>query len=70
MALSEAEALSGAWEDAKDVCYPGDASKMEVSCEPVAGASGVQGQDSVKCTQSASCTLCGDDLVRKYEAVD
>lgn len=67
-ALTEQEAISGALEDARDACYPGEAAPMAVSCETVASKQGIAGEPAVKCVQQVSCTLCGDDLQRKYEA--
>lgn len=64
------EAQTGAWEDAKEVCYPGEAVAMDRVCDRVTGSLGIQGQPAHRCRQTASCTLCGDDLARKYEALD
>jgi hypothetical protein len=67
-ALTEQDAIAGALEDARDVCYPGDAAPLEVSCDTVSGKQGIAGEPAVKCVQKVSCTLCGEDLQRKYEA--
>lgn len=69
-ALTKKEARLGAWEDAKEVCYPGEAAKLALQCKKVKGEKGVQGKDAIRCTQEVSCTICGDDLTRKYEAVE
>ncbi len=69
-ALTKKEAKLGAWEDAKERCYPGEASKMSVACQTVSGAKGVQGKKAKRCVQEVSCTVCGDALIRKYEALD
>lgn len=69
-AMAEAQALAGAWEEAKDTCYPGEAVKLDHNCESGAAGSGPGSSKQVRCVQQASCTLCGDNLVRKYEAED
>lgn len=65
-----AEAKAGAWEDVKDVCYPGRATALDVQCDLVTGELGIQGQPAHRCRQSATCTLCDQNLQRKYEALE
>lgn len=67
-ALTKKEAKLGAWEDAKEICYPGDATKLSTKCKKVKGDKGVQGKAAIQCVQEVSCNVCGDDLMRKYEA--
>lgn len=69
-AIDEDEAKAGAWEEAQDSCYPGQASKMSLSCNLVSGDQKIQGNPTIRCEQEASCTICGDALTRKYEALD
>jgi len=69
-ALKKKDAKLGAWEDAKEVCYPGVASKLSMRCEKVSGAAGVQGKKARRCVQEVSCNICDDDLTRKYEALN
>lgn len=69
-ALTKKEAKLGAWEDAKEVCYPGEASKLSVTCKKVSEDKGVQGQKAIQCVQEISCNVCGADLQRKYEAME
>lgn len=69
-AIKRADALAGAWEEAKEACYPGTAEKLSKSCKKVKGEKGVQGKKAVQCTQEVSCNICGDALRRKYEALD
>lgn len=70
VAIKKAEAKSGAWEEARDACYPGEATKLSVSCKKVSGTKGVQGKKSFQCQQEVSCNICGEDLTRKYEAMN
>lgn len=67
-ALTKKEAKIGAWEEAKDACYPGEATKLNLQCKKVKADKGVQGKAGFRCTQEVSCNVCGDDLMRKYEA--
>jgi hypothetical protein len=67
-ALTKKEAKIGAWEDAKDACYPGEATKLNLQCKKVKGDKGVQGKKAIRCDQEVSCNVCADDLMRKYEA--
>ena len=67
-ALTKKEAKLGAWEDAKEVCYPGETTKLNLQCKKVKGDKGVQGKAAIRCVQEVSCNVCGDDLMRKYEA--
>jgi hypothetical protein len=69
-ALIKKEAKLGAWEDAKEVCYPGEATKLNLQCMKVKGDKGVEGKDAIRCVQEVSCNICGDDLMRKYEATN
>jgi len=69
-ALTKKEAKFGAWEDAKEMCYPGAALKLSMRCEKVPGSNGVQGKAAKRCVQEVSCNVCGDALTRKYEALD
>jgi len=69
-ALIKAEAKLGAWEEAKDACYPGEATKLNLQCKKVKGDKGVQGEAAFRCVQEVSCNVCGDDLMRKYEAAN
>lgn len=69
VALKKAEALAGAWEDAKEMCYPGEAEKLSKRCKKVKGEKGVQGKKAIQCTQEISCNVCGEALRRKYEAL-
>ena len=69
-ALSKKEAKLGAWEDAREICYPGAATKLSVQCKKVSGNKGVEGKAAKRCVQEVSCNLCDDDLTRKYEALD
>ena len=66
-ALTKQEAKLGAWEEAKDACYPGEAVKLNIQCKKVKGDKGVEGKAAFRCTQEISCNVCGDDLTRKYE---
>lgn len=68
-ALTHQEASAGALEDANDRCYPGTASKMNLDCNNVE-PSEAGTEPLVRCEQSVNCTICGDDLIRKYEAMD
>ena len=69
-ALVKKEAKLGAWEDAKEMCYPGDATKVSMRCNKVPKEKGVQGKKAIRCVQEVTCNVCGDDLTRKYEALD
>ena len=69
-ALAKKEAKLGAWEDAKEVCYPGDATKLALQCKKVKGDKGVQGKAAIQCVQEVSCNICGEALMRKYEAIE
>jgi hypothetical protein len=69
-AIIKKEAKEGAWEDAKEVCYPGAATKISIQCKKVKGDKGVQGKKAIQCTQEVSCNICGDNLTRKYEALN
>ncbi len=69
-AIKKKDAQIGAWEEAKDACYPGDATKLGMQCQKVSGDKGVQGKKAERCVQEVSCNLCDDDLSRKYEALD
>ena len=69
-ALSKKEAKLGAWEDAKEACYPGEATKLNLQCKKVKGEKGVEGKDAIRCVQEISCNICGDDLARKYEGME
>lgn len=68
-AIKKSEAKAGAWEEAKDACYPGEASKLSIQCKNVGKEKGVQGKAAKRCIQDVSCNICGDDLTRKYEAL-
>lgn len=68
VALKKADALAGAWEDAKEMCYPGEAEKLTRKCKKVGGEKGVQGKKAIQCRQEISCSICGEALRRKYEA--
>lgn len=67
-AIKKQDAKTGAWEDAKEICYPGEATQLSVQCKKVKGDKGVQGKNATQCVQEISCNVCGDDLTRKYEA--
>jgi hypothetical protein len=69
-AISKKGAKLGAWEDAKEMCYPGTATKLNVRCEKVSGEKGVQGKSAKRCVQEVSCNICGEALTRKYEALN
>jgi len=69
-ALTKKEAKIGAWEDAKEVCYPGKAEKVSLWCEKVEGEKGVQGKSAKRCVQEVACNVCGEALTRRYEALD
>jgi len=69
-AIKKSEAKLGAWEDAKEMCYPGVATKLSMQCARVSGEKGVQGKKAKRCVQEVSCNVCGDDLKRKYEALN
>lgn len=69
-ALTKKDAKVGAWEDAREMCYPGDAAKLTVSCKKVQGDNGVQGKKAFQCRQEVSCNVCGADLQRKYEGME
>jgi hypothetical protein len=69
-ALTKKEAKLGAWEDAKEICYPGEATKITMRCKNVPAEKGVQGKAAKRCVQEVSCNVCGDALTRKYEALD
>ncbi|UTA48309.1 hypothetical protein L1F30_01905 [Simiduia sp. 21SJ11W-1] len=60
-------AIAGALEEAQDSCYPGDAQALTTDCQ---STTNLQGKAVHQCTQSVTCNLCGDDLRRKYEALD
>lgn len=69
-AASRAEAESGAWEDVKDICFPGKAEKMNAHCEQARSLTDKKSHQIVRCVQEASCTVCDDNLIRKYEALE
>jgi hypothetical protein len=64
-ALQKQTALDGAWEEAADICYPGKSEKLDSQCTSIADSTG---RKQFQCTQTVTCTLCGDDLRRKVEA--
>ncbi|WP_053981273.1 hypothetical protein [Marinagarivorans algicola] len=59
-------AISSALEEAVDNCYPGAAEPLNAHCQSI----NRKGEEYFQCTQKVSCTLCADDLTRKYEALD
>lgn len=61
-------AESGAKEEAIDACYPGNAEIMDTSCETDVVAGNAGNQNKFRCVTNVSCTVCGDDLARKYGA--
>lgn len=67
-ALNELEARSGAEEDTADICPSGKVTPIHLKCEKVDASRGVMGKPAVQCVQEVSCTICDDDLTRKYEA--
>ena len=69
-ALKKKEAKLGALEDAKEACYPGAATKLSMRCEKVNAEKNFYGKAATRCVQEISCNVCGDDLKRKYEALD
>ena len=69
-ALTKKEAKLGAWEDAKEMCYPGTVTKLGVRCGKVSGEKGVQGKAAKRCVQEVSCNICDAALTRKYEALN
>ncbi len=69
-AYGQPEALSGALEDAREVCYPGQADPLEVACSPLVKQVNGKTVSMIQCVQTVSCTLCDDDLARRYEALD
>jgi hypothetical protein len=69
-ALKKKDAKIGAWEDASDACYPGEATKINMQCKKVSADKGVQGKRAVKCVQEATCNICDANLTRKYEALN
>jgi hypothetical protein len=69
-ALTRLDAKTLAWEEAKDACFPGEASKLSLSCNKVKGDKGVEGKPATHCVQQVTCTLCDEGLRLKYEALD
>jgi hypothetical protein len=69
-ALTKKEAQLLAWEEAKDACYPGQATKLDLECMAVEGDIGVNGKAAIRCFQEISCNLCDEALTLKYEALD
>ncbi|MGR6872283.1 hypothetical protein ACU6U9_08250 [Pseudomonas sp. HK3] len=63
---SKQEAIEAAWEEAVDNCYPGKVERLSAHCTAITE----EENTSFRCTQEVSCTTCGEDLVRKYEALD
>ncbi|NVJ62261.1 MAG: hypothetical protein HWE27_17875 [Gammaproteobacteria bacterium] len=72
-AISKKEAIIGALEDAKELCYPGKAFEEKISCKQTVLKTGdiESGKLSTTfiCTQEVVCNLCGDALLRKLEAM-
>ncbi len=60
------QAISSALEEATDNCYPGVAERLTTHCKTLQKDEKVYFQ----CTQEVTCTLCADNLTRKYEALD
>jgi hypothetical protein len=60
------EAEEGALEEANDSCYPGNAQMLDMQCESFKE----NDKQLYRCSQEASCTMCGEELTRKYEALD
>lgn len=68
--LSLEEAKSGALEDAIELCYPGKAEKSLVLCESIIDVFSSTEKYVERCRQQVVCTLCGEDLNRKLEALN
>ena len=66
LGLNQQVSIDAAWEEAVDNCYPGKAERLLANCEPISDEESTQ----YRCTQEVSCTTCGGNLVRKYEALD
>lgn len=67
-AESKADALEGAREDAKDLCYPGEVEFDKYTCREKAVDMLNKPSSIVHCRQTVVCTLCGEDLLRKVES--
>ena len=69
-ALTLKEAKLGAWEDAKELCYPGQVEKDQLSCQEVINKFDKNAGKLKNCVQKVVCTLCDEALIRKLEAID
>lgn len=69
-ALNIKNAKAGAFEEAKDACPTGDISPASLDCTKVDGDIGVAGKPATRCIHQVYCNICGDDLARKYEALE
>lgn len=69
-ALKIKDAKAGAFEEAKDACLAGDITPASLDCTKVDGDIGVAGKPAIRCIQQVYCNICGDDLARKYEALE
>lgn len=67
VAARENLAIAGALEEAQDTCYPGKSEPLDTDCQQ---EENLRGQPVYRCTQTVTCNLCGEDLQRKYEALD
>ncbi|WP_144394448.1 hypothetical protein [Pleionea sediminis] len=66
-ASSKDEAVAAAWEDAKELCYPGKAIKETLECKTVPSKN-EESEKLFRCSQKIVCNLCGEALMRKLEA--
>jgi hypothetical protein len=66
-AATKKEAKLGALEEAVDACYPGVATKLDGNCDK---QKDTPGNKLFQCVREVSCNTCGDDLQRKYEALN
>lgn len=64
------EAKAGALEEAVDACYPGEATKLDGNCTRLKNQFGENGKKLWQCSREVSCSICGEDLSRKYEALN
>lgn len=67
-ASTKVEALAGAKEEAKELCYPGEVEFDEAKCNNSNKNAIADKKPTISCRQRVVCTLCGDALVRKVEA--
>ena len=66
-AIIKQEAIDGALEDAKELCYPGKALADKLLCKKTLLKTAKK-EPAFVCTQEVVCNLCGEALLRKLEA--